>query len=226
MKPVESRTILLANLYQNPKVFKDGGEEMSDKQVDEHFNHFFADMFKRVAAEGQVDLVVVCENENHHLSGNVYVKYTTCKTASCAAANLNREWYAGRPVYCELSPVSNFNDANCRAHDTNSCTRGDHCNFMHMKHPKSDLRRLLFKAQDKQIALAKLRLATGNPEWGKRWEAATEEKYVRENDTSNTPESLASVESQSSAEPNGPDPVDGELETSTSKVDAVAKLFR
>lgn len=40
---------------------------------------------------------------------------------------------AGRPLWAELSPVSDFREACCRQYEKNECTRGGFCNFMHLK---------------------------------------------------------------------------------------------
>ena len=40
---------------------------------------------------------------------------------------------AGRPLFAELSPVSDFREACCRQYEKNECTRGGFCNFMHLK---------------------------------------------------------------------------------------------
>lgn len=145
----------------------------------EEFDRFYADVYKRVAQEGEVEMVVVCENENFHLCGNVYVRFSSTATADKAVALLNQEWYGGRPVYCELSPVCNFGEANCRAYDNNQCTRGDHCNFMHTRRPSDDIRSRLRSSQRKSIALRKLRELMDDPKWGQEWEGATEKPYVR-----------------------------------------------
>lgn len=210
IRPVESRTVLLANLYQNPKV--SGDEGMSDRQAAEAFDHFYSDIYKRLAREGDVDTVVVCENENFHLSGNVYVRFTSSAAAAAAVGQLNQEWYAGRPVYCELSPVTSFQEANCRAHDTNTCTRGDHCNFMHVRRPSSELRTRLRQAQEKKVALAKIRAATGDAQWGAQWEDATTKEYVKTEPEKEKP----APEPVPEPEPRNEDEL---------KTDAVARLF-
>lgn len=77
------------------------------------------------------------------------------KYAQKACEDLNNRFYAGRPLYCELSPVTDFREANCRQHETNECTRGGFCNFMHVKKPSPDLRRSLFAAQRAELNLRK-----------------------------------------------------------------------
>lgn len=172
IRPTESKTVLLANLYTQ--------SAEKNKVSPEAFDQFYADIYTHAAQSGEIEQMVVCENENFHLCGNVYVRYSDTQSADKAVAQLNQEWYGGRPVYCELSPVSNFAEANCRAYDNNQCSRGDHCNFMHTRRPSNELRAQLRQAQRKSLALAKIRTALGDPKWGQEWEAPTTRAYVRE----------------------------------------------
>lgn len=157
IKPLSSDTLLLPNLYQNPKLNKNEGEELSSKQIQEYFEHFYKDIFLKFASYGDIDSLVVCENENNHLNGNVYVKFTTKDTAYNACLELNQTWFGSRPVHSELSPVESFHDANCRAYETDSCNRGDHCNFMHIRKPSGQLRSSLFRSQEKRKLLKELK---------------------------------------------------------------------
>lgn len=164
IKPTKSNTILLCNLYQNPKLNRNETDGLNPKQLQEYFDHFYKDIFLKLAEFGEIVSIVVCENENNHLNGNVYVKFNNDSSAYDSVMRLNQEWFAGRPVHCELSPVDNFADANCRAYDNSSCNRGDHCNFMHVRRPTNSLKNELFRAQEKSILLRKLQELTGTPE--------------------------------------------------------------
>lgn len=161
VKPSSSDTILLPNLYQNPKLNKNDGEELNPKQVQEYFDHFYKDIFLKFALFGEVCSMVVCENDNNHLNGNVYVKFTNEDSAYNAVMLLNQEWFGGRPVHCELSPVESFHDANCRAYESSTCNRGDHCNFMHIHKPTPQLKSSLFKSQEKSTLTKQLQLLRG-----------------------------------------------------------------
>lgn len=179
IQPQELKTVLLANLYPNPKTDRNSEISDSDSSSAESFEHFYIDVYKRLAQAGEIESMLVCENENFHLSGNVYVRYTTTKAALLAVMLVNQEWFAGKPVYCELLPVLSFHDAKCRSHDTNSCNRGDNCNFMHVKPLNAELARKLRLAQDKSIALKRLREVFEDEAWGEEWAEPTKEKYVR-----------------------------------------------
>jgi hypothetical protein len=63
---------------------------------------------------GEVEEMNVCDNLGDHLVGNVYIKFRTEEDAAKAVADLNNRWFGGRPVYAELSPVTDFREACCR----------------------------------------------------------------------------------------------------------------
>src|SRR5262249_38324611 len=87
----------------------------------------------------------VCDNVGDHLIGNVYARYEWETEAQAAVDNLNDRWYAGvyfyyadlltaltassgRPLYAELSPVTDFREACCRQNENGECNRGGFCN--------------------------------------------------------------------------------------------------
>lgn len=82
--------------------------------------------------------------------------------------DLNQCWFGRRPVHAELSPVESFHDANCRAYETDTCNRGDHCNFMHVRKPSKLLKGNLFRSQEKRRVLLELKALgyTGEPPSG------------------------------------------------------------
>lgn len=154
IRPTISKTILVYNLYQNPKLNKT--DPPSEAQIQETFNQFYRDIFIHFAKLGEVSDIVVCENENNHLNGNVYVRYKSEDQANDAAIRLNQEWFNGRPVHCELSPVDSFPEANCRAYDTDSCERAEHCNYMHVRRTDVQIKDELVKAHKKSCLLKRL----------------------------------------------------------------------
>ena len=83
--------------------------------MQEHYDNFFEDVF--VEAEdkyGEVEEMNVCDNLGDHLVGNVYIKFRREEDAARAVADLNNRWFGGRPIYAELSPVTDFREACCR----------------------------------------------------------------------------------------------------------------
>ena len=85
--------------------------------------------------------MAVCENENH-LSGHVYIKFNDYNDAIAANLQLNQEWYNGKPVYSELSPVNILADAHCKSWDYGHCDRGAKCNYLHVKQPTQGIKNL------------------------------------------------------------------------------------
>ncbi len=63
---------------------------------------------------GEVEEMNVCDNLGDHLVGNVYIKFRSEEDAAKAVAELNNRWFGGRPIYAELSPVTDFREACCR----------------------------------------------------------------------------------------------------------------
>merc|ERR550539_1689997 len=149
-KPTFSQTIVLQNLYINPQnsaKSADGSHltNVSDEEMQEHYDNFFEDVF--VEAEdkyGEVEEMNVCDNLGDHLVGNVYIKFRREEDAARAVAELNNRWFGGRPIYAELSPVTDFREACCRQYEMGECVRSGFCNFMHLKPISRELRRDLY----------------------------------------------------------------------------------
>lgn len=77
------------------------------------------------------------------LIGNVYARFKYEDSAQAACDALNSRWYAARPIYCELSPVTDFREACCRLNSGEGCVRQGFCNFIHRKEPSPELEREL-----------------------------------------------------------------------------------
>jgi splicing factor U2AF 35 kDa subunit len=56
--------------------------------------------------------------------------------------------HLGRPLYAELSPVTDFREACCRQNENGECNRGGFCNFMHLRLPSKELVRQLRHGQE------------------------------------------------------------------------------
>ncbi|KAI4165941.1 MAG: hypothetical protein LQ342_000372 [Letrouitia transgressa] len=159
VKPSYSQTILLPNLYQNPAY--DPKNKMNSSQLQNHFDAFYEDFWCEMCKYGEPEEVVVCDNNNDHptfvvemicsnpscknpdLIGNVYARFKYEDSAQQACDALNSRWYAARPIYCELSPVTDFREACCRLNSGEGCVRGGFCNFIHRKEPSPELEREL-----------------------------------------------------------------------------------
>jgi len=146
VKPTFSPTILLPNMYHNPA--HDPTSTYTPQQLQQHFDLFYDDVFTEMCSFGQVEEMYVCDNVGDHLVGNVYIRFFTEEEAGRAVEALNRRFYAGRPLYAELSPVTDFNESCCRQHEMNECTRGGFCNFMHFRRPTASLVQELEESQN------------------------------------------------------------------------------
>lgn len=165
VKPSYSQTILMPNMYQNPAF--DPKNRMNPSQLQNHFDAFYEDVWAEMCKYGELEELVVCENNNDRKSGpgpflgslqglkltfipryldligNVYARFKYEEDAQTACDTLNSRWYAARPIYCELSPVTDFREACCRLNSGEGCMRGGFCNFIHRKDPGPELDREL-----------------------------------------------------------------------------------
>ncbi|KAL9940269.1 hypothetical protein V8E36_000974 [Tilletia maclaganii] len=137
-KPAFSQTILVANVYQNPR-HADPNSTISDDELQVGFDEFYEDFFCELAKYGDLIEMHVCDNVGDHLIGNVYARYEWEEQAQKAVTGLNDRWYNKLPLFAELSPVTDFREACCRQNETNECNRGGFCNFMHLRYPSTAL---------------------------------------------------------------------------------------
>ena len=146
IKPTFSPTIVIPNLYQNPA--HDPSCLLTAQQLQEHFDMAFEDLFIELSMKyGEIEEFYMCDNVGDHLVGNVYVRFRREDDAQKACQDLNNRFYDGRPMFVELSPVTDFREARCRQYEVNECNRGGFCNFMHIKKPNPILQRSLYEAQ-------------------------------------------------------------------------------
>merc|ERR1719469_8412 len=76
--------------------------------------------------------------------GDMFLASVKEEDAEKAVEDLNNRWFGGRPIYAELTPVSDFREACCRQYETGECTRSGFCNFMHLKPISRPLRKELY----------------------------------------------------------------------------------
>jgi splicing factor U2AF subunit len=62
VKPTYSQTIVLPNLYQNPAY--DPKNRMDASQLEFHFDAFYEDIFCEMFKYGELEELVVCDNNN------------------------------------------------------------------------------------------------------------------------------------------------------------------
>ncbi|XP_067937752.1 splicing factor U2AF 35 kDa subunit-like [Watersipora subatra] len=149
-KPTFSQTIVMPNVYSNPQ-HNQTESVISDAEVQLHFDEFFEEIFVEMEDKyGEIEEMNVCDNLGDHLVGNVYVKFRREEDAEKAMNALNQRWFNGRPLTCDLSPVTDFREACCRQYELGECTRGGFCNFMHLKPISRDLRKRLYGRSKKR----------------------------------------------------------------------------
>ncbi|PVU94357.1 hypothetical protein BB561_002616 [Smittium simulii] len=145
VKPTYSQTVLISNVYQNPA--HDPSCLFTEDEIQQHFDLFFEDMFLELAKYGEIEELKVCDNVGDHLVGNVYVQYRLEEDALNCVEKLNNRYYSGRPLWAELSPVTDFREACCRQYENGECNRAGFCNFMHLRKPTRGVESDLYKAQ-------------------------------------------------------------------------------
>ncbi|KAA0201874.1 hypothetical protein HAZT_HAZT009096 [Hyalella azteca] len=113
--------------------------------MQEHYDLFFEEVFVELEDNyGEIEEMNVCDNLGDHLVGNVYIKFKFEEDAKRAVEDLNNRWFNRRPMFAELSPVTDFREACCRQYEMGECTRSGFCNFMHLKPISRELRRELY----------------------------------------------------------------------------------
>jgi len=70
VKPSYSQTILLPNLYQNPAY--DPKNKMNASQMQNHFDAFYEDFWCEMCKYGEIEEVVVCDNNNDRKSSHAH----------------------------------------------------------------------------------------------------------------------------------------------------------
>ncbi|KAJ4419359.1 hypothetical protein N0V85_001052 [Neurospora sp. IMI 360204] len=87
VKPSYSQTILMPNLYHNPAF--DPKNRMNASQLQNHFDAFYEDIWCEMCKYGELEELVVCDNNNDHLIGNVYARFKYEDSAQKACDDLN-----------------------------------------------------------------------------------------------------------------------------------------
>ncbi|OAO15174.1 splicing factor U2AF 35 kDa subunit [Blastocystis sp. ATCC 50177/Nand II] len=136
-RPSFSQTILIKQMYHNPKANPMPGDPEHNRQVIQNeFDKFYEEVFDELSSSyGPIEELHVCDNVCEHMLGNVYVKFEDEEDAEKALKGLSGRYFAGRPLAVEYSPVTDFREARCRQHEEGQCTRGGYCNFMHLMTP-------------------------------------------------------------------------------------------
>ncbi|XP_075413958.1 U2 small nuclear ribonucleoprotein auxiliary factor 35 kDa subunit-related protein 2-like [Tenrec ecaudatus] len=110
----------------------DASLEYSEEETYQQFLEFYEDVLPEFKNVGKVVQFKVSCNFEPHLRGNVYVQYQSKEDCRAALARFNGRWYGGRQLRCEFCPVTQWQMAICGLFETQKCSRGKHCNFLHV----------------------------------------------------------------------------------------------
>lgn len=116
-------------------------------QAIKHLEEFYAEVFLELAQFGEIEEMHVLDNLGEHMLGNVFVRFKTEDDAENVKKNVSGRYFDGVLVMPEYSPITDFYEGRCRQFDSNTCRRGSHCNFMHIK----KIRRELMQALRRQM---------------------------------------------------------------------------
>jgi len=143
-RPGFSPCLQMDHMYKNPVAAAEGTNVTIPKEVAQaHFDEFFEDVYHEMSNFGKIEQLNICANLGEHMVGNVYVLYDDEEASAKALASLNGRFYAGAPLVPEISPVTDFHEARCRAYDESECGRGGQCNFMHIMRPSEPVMKKL-----------------------------------------------------------------------------------
>ncbi|KAM7405907.1 hypothetical protein PAMP_000320 [Pampus punctatissimus] len=106
--------------------------EHSEEDLQESFIEFYHDVLPEFKSVGKVVQFKVSCNYEPHLRGNVYIQFDTEEQCKEAFIKFNGRWYAGRQLHCEICPVTRWKNAICGLFDRQKCSKGKHCNFLHV----------------------------------------------------------------------------------------------
>jgi len=123
-------------MYDNPAAASEGTNVTIPEEVlQQHFDEFFGDVYEQMTTFGTIEQLNIIANTGDHMMGNVYVLYDDEEASAKALTALAGRFYAGKALVPEMSVVTDFHEARCRAYDENNCQRGGQCNFMHIMRP-------------------------------------------------------------------------------------------
>jgi splicing factor U2AF 35 kDa subunit len=94
-KPILSQTLIIPNMYQSLALQMAGVSEVTEPEVQQHFDDFYEDVYEELSNFGELEELHVCDNLGDHLIGNVYAQYTDELECKKAVESLNGRFYAG-----------------------------------------------------------------------------------------------------------------------------------
>lgn len=130
--PNFGNTLMIHHLWIPPKRILNKPKELA-----KHYDRFCEDLLEECLKYGNVMDFQALKNVGDHMIGNVFLKFSDEDEAADCLKHLRNRFYAGRKVSADFSPIADFDNARCRDYQTNSCKRGNFCNFAHfMRNPR------------------------------------------------------------------------------------------
>ena len=129
-------------------------EKMSTEEkaeVKKNFNIFYEDVFNELAKYGEIEEMIVCDNLNEHMVGNVYVRFRDENNAKAVMNKILARYYGGKLIQPSYTHVVDFKDARCKQHEMGRCSKGGFCNFIHVREPNHALVRKLLERQPLRV---------------------------------------------------------------------------
>lgn len=127
-----SRIVLFKHLYPDPDIFlallPEGTIMISEEQKQRAADAFYYDVFLMCQRFGPVEDIVIAANKTDIMTGNVLVSFKEVDAAHAAVLALNNQYYAGRKIHCQLTPIQRLSGSLCREPN---CPFGDTCNYIH-----------------------------------------------------------------------------------------------
>ncbi|KAA0149332.1 hypothetical protein FNF27_05145 [Cafeteria roenbergensis] len=150
--PAVSTTVLLRNMYANPKQpLLNAGKDLStfkEEEFQDHFEATYEDIWEEVTKYGEVEEMMIADNMPDHLVGNVWVRFFREEDALKCLESLSGRFYGGKRVSAAFTSATDFGDARCRHKDTGrGCAKSWNCNFVHAKRADPRLLRELDEEQ-------------------------------------------------------------------------------
>ncbi|GIQ81296.1 U2 auxiliary factor small subunit [Kipferlia bialata] len=129
-KAGECDTLVLRHLYTLPEVVaRSQGIVFTAEQRMAHLCQHFEDVFLELHKYGPVDAIHFAENQGVHMIGNIYIRF--CEPMDCMRA---RQGILGLSI-CSLVSPPPLLTPRCNQFNTGSCSKGDQCNYLHVRYP-------------------------------------------------------------------------------------------
>lgn len=147
--PPFATTVVIYHMWPNPYVLASG--QMKEDAIQADFDAFFEDVYSEAIQVGEIDDIMVCDNQAPHLVGNVYIRYHDEGDAEKCLQLFNLRSYAGRTLHARFVATSSLHDSRCKqgragaglgagtSSEVYACDKGGDCNFIHVKEPSRDV---------------------------------------------------------------------------------------